>query len=389
MEECNFKEMDLSREILAALSDMGITKATTIQEKTIPVMMDGHDLIALAPTGTGKTLAFGIPLLEYVHPEEKQIQELVLAPTRELAMQIQKELTSLAKYIKGVGIGLVYGGEPIYKQEKRLKNAKQVLVATPGRLVDLINRGIVNLSSVHTLVLDEADEMLKMGFLEDVTKVIKKCQRDRLIAMFSATTNQDVLTMSWKWQTEPVEISVEAVEENKPKIEEYLIAVEESKKKEGLLYLLDSDACNRVMIFTNTKFMAESICNFLKKNGYGAEALHGDVKQSKRTKIMNAYKKAEFPILVATDVAARGIDVYDVEAVINYELPLENEFYLHRIGRTGRAKKEGLAFSLVSFRELVRMDEILRYIDVSPKKLKFDDMGVLVDEENKPFFETV
>ena len=238
-------------------------------------------------------------------------------------------------------------------------------------------------------MLDEADEMLKMGFLEDVTSALKACRSDRLIAMFSATSNNDVMTMSWKWQTEPVEIRVEAELEDKPKIDEYIISLEEQQKKDGLLYLLDSDDFNRVMIFTNTKFMADSVCNFLKKHAYNAECIHGDVKQKKRTEIMNSFKKAQFPILVATDVAARGIDVFDVEAVINFELPLENEYYLHRIGRTGRAKREGVAFSLVSFKELVRMDQILKYIEAEPKKLHINAENILVDEEEKPFFDNI
>lgn len=387
--EVLFADMDISSDILHALSDMGIKAPTTIQQRAIPIMMEGRDLISLAPTGTGKTCAFGIPLLEYVHVEENFIQELVLAPTRELAQQIQKELQSLAKYIPNVRIGLVYGGEPIVRQIKRLKSAPNILVATPGRLIDLMHRGAIRLNKVHTLVLDEADEMLKMGFLEDVTSALKACRSDRLIAMFSATSNNDVMTMSWKWQTEPVEIRVEAELEDKPKIEEYIISLEEQQKKDGLLYLLDSDDFNRVMIFTNTKFMADSVCNFLKKHAYKAECIHGDVKQKKRTEIMNSFKKAQFPILVATDVAARGIDVFDVEAVINFELPLENEYYLHRIGRTGRAKREGVAFSLVSFKELVRMDQILKYIEAEPKKLHINAENILVDEEEKPFFDNI
>lgn len=384
-----FARLEASDEVLKALRDMGITTPTTVQNETIPLMMQGRDIIAIAPTGTGKTIAFGIPMLEYISLADQRVQEVVLAPTRELAMQIHQELCDLAKYIPKVRIALLYGGQPLSRQINRLKQKPQIVIATPGRLLDMMARGHLRLDSVHTLVLDEADEMLKMGFVKDVTKVLEATPVDKQIVMYSATTNQDVMTISWKYQHDPVEVTVEAVKEDKPQIFQYMFYSTREKKMDHLLYLLDADEYKRVMIFANTKFMAQKLCSALQKQGYAAEALHGDVRQSQRTQIMNDYKKGKFPILVCTDVAARGIDVYDVEAVINYDLPNENEYYLHRIGRTGRAKRIGAAFSIMTFQESVRMDEINRYIDASPEELHFDSLGVLRRKDDTPFFENV
>ena len=389
-EKIRFDSLDISKEVLQAVDKMGFSEATPVQAQTIPVMMDGSDVIAIAPTGTGKTCAFGIPMLEYLQLKEDYIQELVLAPTRELALQIAEELTALSRFIKGCRIATLYGGQPIKKQIMALKRKPQILVATPGRMLDMMNRGLARLDGVHTMVLDEADEMLKMGFVKDVTKIIESTPGDRQLVMFSATTNQDVMTISWKYQYNPVEITIEAVDENKPKITQYLIEADRHNKEERLEYLLDSDEYNRVMIFTNTKFMTDRLCALLQKKGYDAECIHGDIPQGKRNKTMEAFKKGKFPILVCTDVAARGIDVFDVEAVINYDLPTENEYYTHRIGRTGRAKRHGVAFTLMSFQDSVRMDEILRYLQGDkPEKLEFDDMGVLRRENGQPFFENV
>ena len=389
-EKIRFDSLDISKEVLQAVDKMGFSEATPVQAQTIPVMMDGSDVIAIAPTGTGKTCAFGIPMLEYLQLKEDYIQELVLAPTRELALQIAEELTALSRFIKGCRIATLYGGQPIKKQIMALKRKPQILVATPGRMLDMMNRGLARLDGVHTMVLDEADEMLKMGFVKDVTKIIESTPGDRQLVMFSATTNQDVMTISWKYQYNPVEITIEAVDENKPKITQYVIEADRHNKEERLEYLLDSDEYNRVMIFTNTKFMTDRLCALLQKKGYDAECIHGDIPQGKRNKTMEAFKKGKFPILVCTDVAARGIDVFDVEAVINYDLPTENEYYTHRIGRTGRAKRHGVAFTLMSFQDSVRMDEILRYLQGDkPEKLEFDDMGVLRRENGEPFFENV
>jgi len=385
-----FEQLDLSKEIMQAVAKMGFQRATPVQEKTIPIMMEGHDVIAIAPTGTGKTCAFGIPMLEYISLTDNRIQELVLAPTRELAVQIGDELTKLAAFIPEVRIAVLYGGQPISKQLNQLKRKPQIIVATPGRMLDHMQRGTARLSNVHTLVIDEADEMLKMGFVKDVCKIIEAIPPARQFVMFSATTNQDVLTISWKYQHDPVEITIPATQENKPKITQYVIPTTREEKYDHLLYLLDSDVYGRMMIFTNTKDMCRRLSERLNKAGYESEALHGDIPQSKRNQVMNGFRRGKFPILVCTDVAARGIDVDDVEAVINFDLPTENEYYLHRIGRTGRARKHGVAFTLLCFTESVRLDEILKYMDSQPTYLKFDEMGVLREKEgNTAFFENI
>lgn len=384
----SFEEMDLSKEVLRAIKDMGFTTPSTVQAKTIPLMMSGADVNAIAPTGTGKTCAFGIPMLEYVQLNEPEVQEVVLVPTRELALQIGDELTKLAKYIKGCRIAVLYGGQPIPKQLAALKRKPQILVATPGRLLDHMNRGNVHLNAVHTMVLDEADEMLNMGFVKDVTRIIEATPDERQMVLFSATTNQDVLTIAWKYQHDPIEVTVEATKQDRPQIAQYVISTEQNKKIDHLLYLLDADVYQRVMIFCNTKFMTDRLTERLKKEGYQAECIHGDVKQSQRNVVMNDFRRGKFPILIATDVAARGIDVDDVEAVINFDLPAENEYYLHRIGRTGRAHKHGVSFSLVTFQESVRMDEILKYMIAKPLPLHFED-GILRNEDGAPFFDNI
>ena len=380
--------MDLSSEILRAVRAMGFQEPSTVQAKTIPLMMEGHDINAIAPTGTGKTCAFGIPMLEYVQLKDSRVQEIVLAPTRELALQIGEELTKLAKFIDGVRIAVIYGGQSISRQITALKRRPQIVIATPGRLLDHMQRGNIRLDAVHTMVLDEADEMLNMGFVKDVTRIIESTPRDRQLVLFSATTNQDVLTIAWKYQHDPVEITVEATKKDRPQITQYVIATEQDQKTDHLFYLLDADIYQRVMIFCNTKFMTDKLTSRLCKEGYDAQCLHGDIPQAKRNTVMNDFKRGKFPILVSTDVAARGIDVDDVEAVINYDLPNENEYYLHRIGRTGRAHKHGVSFSLVTFRESVRMDEILKYMLTQPTPLHFED-GILKNEEGTPFFEHI
>jgi len=359
-----------------------------VQARTIPLMMSGTDINAIAPTGTGKTCAFGIPMLEYVQLKDSRIQEVVLAPTRELALQIGEELTNLAKFIDGVRIAVIYGGQSISKQIAALKRKPQIVIATPGRMLDHMQRGNIRLNAVHTMVLDEADEMLNMGFVKDVTKIIEATPSERQLVLFSATTNQDVLTIAWKYQHDPVEITVEATKEDRPQITQYVIATEPDRKTDHLLYLLDADVYQRIMIFCNTKFMTDKLTRQLCREGYNAQCLHGDIPQAKRNVVMNDFKRGRFPILVSTDVAARGIDVDDVEAVINYDLPNENEYYLHRIGRTGRAHKHGVSFSLVTFRESVRMDEILKYMLTVPTPLKFVD-EVLCREDGTPFFENI
>ncbi len=396
MSELNKKQdnplakMGISDEVVRAFSWMGFSELTSIQQKCIPLMMEGHDVIGIAPTGTGKTLGFGVPMLEYVDLQSSAVQEIVLVPTRELAQQIADELTHLAHFIKGLKIAVIYGGQAFGKQMSALSRKPQILVATPGRLLDHMQRGNIRLSAVHTMVLDEADEMLKMGFIDDVEKIIESADPNRQLVMFSATTNQDVLTVSWKYQHDPIEIVVQAEAEDKPDITQYVIESDQKDKYDHLLYLLDTDQYKRVMIFCNTKDMTARLCDRLQKAGYSAQCLHGDVRQSQRDKVMSGFRKGQFEILVATDVAARGIDVDDVEAVFNYDLPDKQEFYVHRIGRTGRAKRAGVSFSFVSFRDSIRMEEILKYTHIKPITLVFDEFGTLCYKKSgEPFLSNV
>ncbi len=388
-EQKEFSSADISKEVLHALETMNIHVMTPVQAQTLPLMMEGRDVIAIAPTGTGKTIAFGIPMLEYVNLSDNRVQELVVAPTRELSLQIAEELRSLAQYIKDLKIAVLYGGQPIVKQINQLKRHPQIIIATPGRLLDHMNRGNVRLDHVHTMVLDEADEMLNMGFVKDVTRIIEATPADRQLVLYSATTNPDVQTIAWKYQQDPVEIIIPATKENRPQITQYVIESDHKNKYEHLLYLLDSDEFSRVMVFVNTKDMTQRLTNRMQKAGYEAECLHGDMRQGARNQVMNAFRKGKFQILLATDVAARGIDVDDVEAVINYDLPNENEYYLHRIGRTGRAKKHGVAFTLLTFAESVRFDTILKYIEAKPVPLHFNELGILCGEEGDAFFDHI
>jgi len=379
----------ISKEVLKAVEKMGFHEMTPVQAKTIPLMMEGRDVIAIAPTGTGKTCAFGIPMLEYVNLKDKRIQELVLAPTRELSLQIAEELKVLARFIPGARIAVVYGGQPMAKQLSQLRLHPQIIVATPGRLLDHLNRGNIQLDAVHTMVLDEADEMLDMGFVKDVSKIIEATPPDRQLVLFSATTNQAVMTIAWRYQQDPVEVVIPATKENRPQITQYVIQTSREKKYDDLLYLLDSDVYQRVMVFINTKDMTQRLGKRLQEAGYPADCLHGDMRQSARNLVMQGYRKGKFQILLATDVAARGIDVDDVEAVINYDLPNENEYYLHRIGRTGRAKKHGVSFTLVTFSESVRLDAILAYINAKPVPLTFNELGILSNAAGEPFFDNM
>ncbi len=382
----SFQSVDVSQEVLRALDAMNIHEMTPVQAQTLPLMMEGRDVIAIAPTGTGKTIAFGIPMLEYVDLKDDRVQELVL---RELSLQIAEEIKNLSQFIKGIKIAVLYGGQPIVKQINQLKRGAHIIIATPGRLLDHMNRGNIRLDHVHTMVLDEADEMLNMGFVKDVTKIIEATPADRQLVLYSATTNPDVQTIAWKYQQDPVEVIVPATKENRPQITQYVIESDAKNKYEHLLYLLDSDEFNRIMVFINTKDMTQRLANRLQKAGYGAECLHGDMRQSARNQVMEGFRKGKFQVLLATDVAARGIDVDDVEAVINYDLPNENEYYLHRIGRTGRAKKHGVAFTLLTYTESVRFDMILKYIDAQPVLLRFNELGILCNKEGAAFFENI
>ena len=359
--ELRYSEMNLNPGILKALEQKGFTLATPVQAGAIPCFKDWQDVIAKAPTGSGKTFAFGIPMLEHTDPEGTEVTGLILAPTRELALQIQDELRQLCAFLPGVRVACLYGGQPIERQITQLKKKPQIVVATPGRLMDHMKRKSVRLGKVETVVLDEADRMLDMGFIKDVTRILKQLPRRRNMGMFSATISREVMDISWVYQRDPVEIVVRPVEENRPQISQYRIKVDMGGKIDLLCSLLDQEGLDRVLVFCNTKNNTDRVVGLLNMRGLPAECIHGDLGQRVREKVLGRFRSGELRVLVATDVAARGLDIDDVDAVINYDIPEEGEYYVHRIGRTGRAKRSGKAFNLISsVTDDIRLDEIAR-----------------------------
>ncbi|MDO4516226.1 MAG: DEAD/DEAH box helicase [Bacillota bacterium] len=359
--DLRYSEMNLSEGIMKALDQKGFTLATPVQAGAIPCFKDGKDVMAKAPTGSGKTFAFGIPMIEDTDPEGTDITGLILAPTRELALQIQDELRSLCAYLPGIRIACLYGGQPIDRQITTLKKRPQIIVATPGRLMDHMKRRTVRLGKVKTVVLDEADRMLDMGFIKDVTRILKQIPNRKNLGLFSATISREVMDISWVYQRDPVEIVVRPVEENKPKISQYRIKVDMGGKVDLLVRILEEKQLDRVIVFCNTKNTTDRITGLLKMKDVSAQCIHGDLSQKVREKVLSSFRKGELRVLVATDVAARGLDIDDVDAVINYDIPEEGEYYVHRIGRTGRAKNQGAAYNLLSsVTEEIRLDAIVR-----------------------------
>ena len=385
MEEIMFKDLGLSEQMLKALEKKGYGYPTTIQKLAIPEFLQWKDVIAKAPTGTGKTFAFGIPMIEHVDPECEQIQGLILAPTRELAIQIGDELHSLLTYYKGIRVAVLYGGAGIVGQAKQLEKKPQIVVATPGRLMDHYNRKNLRLDKIQTVVLDEADRMLDMGFFKDVTRIIEKVKNRRNLGLFSATISQEVMTVSWMYQRDEVEITVEPKKEDRPDIAQYSLTVSPLQKAETTLRLIRSQGFERVMIFCNTKHMCQRLCDDFQRAGADCDCIHGDIRQSQRERTMQRYRDSKLSILIATDVASRGIDVDDVECVINFDVPAENEYYVHRIGRTGRAKRKGVAYSIIgNFPEKAKLDEIAKYSNYTIKPMVLGEDGALTEEEIKP-----
>ncbi len=383
MENANltFKDLGLSDAMLKALEQKGYGWPTTIQAEAIPHFMQWKDVIAKAPTGTGKTFAFGIPMIEHIDAASEAVQGLILAPTRELAIQIGDELRSLLTYYEGIRVAVLYGGAGIGGQIKQLERKPQIVVATPGRLMDHYNRKTIRLDKIQTVVLDEADRMLDMGFFKDVTRIIEKVKNRKNLGLFSATISQEVMTVSWMYQRDEVEITVEPKQEDRPDIDQFCLTVTPLQKAETTLRLIKSQGFERVMIFCNTKHMCQRLSDDFRRAGLDCDCIHGDIKQSQREKTMQRYRDGKLAILVATDVASRGIDVDDVDCVINYDVPDENEYYVHRIGRTGRAKRKGVAWSIIgNFPEKAKLDEICKFCDFQVKAMVMDDAGNLTEE---------
>ncbi len=398
METVRFEELDLYPQILRAIEEMGFEEATPIQSQAIPVVMSGVDVIGQAQTGTGKTASFGIPMLQKVEPDNKKTQVLVLSPTRELAIQVADEIRKLAKYMHGIKILPVYGGQEIGRQIKALKDGAQIIIGTPGRVMDHLRRKTIRCDAVNTVVLDEADEMLNMGFREDIETILEYIpEENRQTVLFSATMPKPILDITRKYQHDAVTIKVVKKELTVPSIEQYYYDVKRKDKVEVLTRLLDYYDPKLSLVFCNTKRMVDELTEELQGRGYFAEGLHGDMKQSQRDRVMRGFRNGKTEILVATDVAARGIDVDDVEAVFNYDIPQDDEYYVHRIGRTGRAGRAGRAFTFVKGKEVYKLKDIMRYCktkivampipstdDVAQIKAEkvMDEIGRIIDEEN-------
>ena len=397
METVRFEEMGLSEEIQKAVRYMGFEEASPIQAKAIPAMISGIDLIGQAQTGTGKTAAFGIPILEKVDPKLKKLQAIVLCPTRELAIQVADEIRNLSRYMHGIKVLPIYGGQDIVKQIRSLKSGTQIVIGTPGRVMDHMRRKTMKLDFVHTVVLDEADEMLNMGFREDIEFVLSGVPEERQTVLFSATMPKPIMEITKKFQNNAKVIKVTKKELTIPNIEQYYYDVKPKKKEEVLSRLLDIYSPRLSVVFCNTKKQVDLLVNALLGRGYFAAGLHGDMKQEQRDRVMQGFRTGKTEILVATDVAARGIDVDEVEAVFNYDLPQDDEYYVHRIGRTGRAGREGRAFSFVSGKEVYKLKEIQRYCktkiyaqkvpslnDVANTKMEniLDDVERVIEQED-------
>lgn len=361
METVRFEELNLDPRIMRAITDMGFEAASPIQAQSIPVQMEGKDMIGQAQTGTGKTAAFGIPMLQKIDPDSRKTQAIILCPTRELAIQVAEELRRLAKYMSGIKILPVYGGQEIIKQIRSLKGGVQIIVGTPGRVMDHMRRKTIRTDEIGTVVLDEADEMLNMGFLEDMETILGEMPEERQTVMFSATMPKEIAEIARKFQKDPEMVRVVKKELTVPEVTQYYYEVKPRNKVEVMCRLLDMYSPKLSVVFCNTKNQVDELVQALQGRGYFAEGLHGDLKQEQRDRVMDSFRNGATEILVATDVAARGIDVDDVEAVFNFDIPQDNEYYVHRIGRTGRAGRIGRAFSLAVGSEVYKLRDIQRF----------------------------
>lgn len=363
-----FQSLPLSRELHQAISDMGFQEASDIQGQAIPHILEGKDIIGQAQTGTGKTCAFAIPIVESIDPQFRGVQALIMCPTRELAVQVAEEFRKLLKYHKQISVVAIYGGDPIQKQLRALQKRPQIVVGTPGRVLDHIGRKTLRLNTVKTVVLDEADEMLNMGFVEDIEKILNCTPRQRQTIFFSATLPKAILALKDQYQQEPIHIQAARKEESHSLIAQSYYEVHRRKKTETLVYLMEQNQFQQGLIFCNTKLQVENLSMALQEQGFSVDGLHGGMPQRKRDKVMQRFRKGTVHFLIATDVAARGIDVKNIEAVFNYDLPHDKEFYIHRIGRTGRAGKAGTAITFVEKSQMAALRSLLRCPEVALTK---------------------
>ena len=360
LQEVRYEDSGIDKRILRGIKEMGFEVMTPIQAQAIPVLLEGRDIIGQAQTGTGKTAAFGIPLIQSIDAEDKHLQAIILCPTRELAIQAAEELRKLAKFLHGIKVLPIYGGQDINTQIRSLKTGVQIVVGTPGRVMDHMRRHTMKLDHIKIMVLDEADEMLNMGFREDIETILEGMSTEHQTALFSATMPKPILDITKKYQKNAVMVKVAAKELTIPLVKQYYYEVKGKNKADVVCRLLDYYNPKRSMIFCNTKKMVDELSEILKGRGYFAEGLHGDLSQRQRDLVMSRFRSGRSDILIATDVAARGIDIDDIEAVFNYDIPQDIEYYVHRIGRTGRAGKKGRSFTLIWGKEIYKLRDIER-----------------------------
>ncbi|MBX0289347.1 DEAD/DEAH box helicase [Hymenobacter sp. HSC-4F20] len=378
MEKVKFEELPLSEEMQRAITEVGYEEASPIQTAAIPVLLEGKDVIGQAQTGTGKTAAFSIPAIEKINTDSREVQALVLCPTRELAVQVSGEIQKLGKYKRGLSVVPIYGGSSYDRQFRALERGVQIVIGTPGRVMDHLERGTLKLDNCRMIILDEADEMLDMGFRDDIETVLTKMPEERQTVFFSATMSKPIMELTKKYQKDPQIVKVNHQEMTVTNIEQSYYEVRGPQKKDVLTRLLDMYNLKSTIVFANTKRMVDEIVSDLQAKGYFADGLHGDMGQQQRQNTLDKFRKGTLEILVATDVAARGIDVDNVEAVVNYDLPADEEYYVHRIGRTGRAGRQGKAFTFVSGRDIYKLRDIMRFTKATIKQERvpsFEDVS--------------
>ena len=389
MEKLSFEELNLSAEIMRAVKDLGFEETSPIQAKAIPFILDGRDVTGQAQTGTGKTAAFGIPMLEKIDPNKKYLQAVVLCPTRELAIQVSEEIRKLGKYKKGISVLPIYGGQPIDRQIRALKKGVQLIIGTPGRVLDHMQRKTLKMDRVEMIVLDEADEMLDMGFRDDIETVLNQMPKEKQMMLFSATMARAILEITKKYQKNPEFVKVVQKELTVPNIEQIYFEVKANAKLEILSRLIDMYNPKLAVVFCNTKRSVDELVSRLQARGYFADALHGDLRQMQRDTVMNKFRRGVIEILVATDVAARGIDVDDVEIVFNYDVPQDTEYYVHRIGRTGRAGKTGKAITFVVAKDMYKIRDIQKYTKTKIVRHPIPSQSDLEEIKTNVFLEKV
>ncbi|NMB78446.1 MAG: DEAD/DEAH box helicase [Methanomicrobiales archaeon] len=384
-----FSDFNLSKEVGKAIEDMGFEEPSPIQALAIPLIQAGRDVTAQAQTGTGKTAAFGIPVIEKIDPTKRCVQALVLCPTRELCIQIAEEFSNLLAHLSRITVLPIYGGQPIERQLKALHAGVHIVIGTPGRVMDHLDRRTLSLVDVRTVVLDEADQMLDMGFRDDIELILKKVPQERQTLLFSATLPQPIIDISKKFQNKPEFVRVQYAELTVPQIAQSYIEVREREKLDILCRLIDLEDPQLAIIFCNTKRRAEELSGKVRARGYRADELHGDMKQSQRDRVMGSFRKGQIDILIATDVAARGIDVDDVDMVINFDVPQDVEYYVHRIGRTGRAGRSGKAVTFVAHRDYTKLHEIQKYAKIQLSRMPVPTQSDVAETRIRSMLEKV